>query len=236
MMRNTILHSRWSRALLFALCFSAILAIAQSYPPPYPRKNAKSVLSNDRVDAWEVTWPKGEQTPLHEHRYPQLSVTLLGGSVQVTKLGQTPTVNVSQLGSVLFTPKGTIHVEEGLNDAPQRKIMLEIKPSTEPPVHPMNGIQGAFPREGAVKLFENDVVIAWDYTWKTGQTAPRHVDNYDSVTVFLGDGTIRSVSDQGGSKEATRKFGEVVYTARGMNAHTEEAVNGPLRAVIVQMK
>jgi quercetin dioxygenase-like cupin family protein len=221
--------------LALALCFVTAVAIAQNYPNAYPRPTAKAVLSNDRVNVWEVTWPKGQATAVHIHPFDQLSITLYGGTVRITKLGEKPYENVSKLGSVLFTPKGTIHQEEGLNDVPQHKIMLEIKPSTAPPMR-VNGVRGAFPREGAVKLLEKDDLIAWDYTWEPGQVVPRHIDDLASVTVFLEDGTIRTVSDKGGTKETPRTFGEVLYSPQSTNAYTEEAVKAPLHAVIVQLK
>jgi quercetin dioxygenase-like cupin family protein len=235
-MRNSVPQIRWGRVLSVALCLTTAMALAQSYPPPYPRKNAKRVLSNDRVDAWDVTWPKGEATPLHEHQLDQLSVTLVGGSVRITKLGRAPVVDVSKVGSLYFTPKGTVHTEEGVSDVPQHKIMLEIKLFVAPPIRPMNGVQGAFPQEGAVQLWENDDLTAWDFTWKPGQVVPRHINDFDSVTVFLEGGTIRSVFDKGGAKEATRSFGEVVYSEHSMDVRTEQAVRGSPRAIIIQLR
>lgn len=166
---------------------------------------------------------------MHEHPFDQLSVTLVGGTVRVTRLGKDPVVHQSQLGSVAFTPKGTIHMEEGLSDIPQRKIMLELKPSP-----PMDGVPYA--REGAVKLLENDRLIAWDFTWKPGQTVPRHQDQLDSVTVFVEAGIIRYVTDQGGSRAIARSAGDVVYTPHRQGPHTEQAVRGSPRAVIVELK
>jgi hypothetical protein len=49
---------------------------------------------------------------MHEHPFDQFSVTLVGGTVRVTRFGKDPVVNQSQLGTVAFTPKGTIHMEE----------------------------------------------------------------------------------------------------------------------------
>lgn len=233
--RATVFHARWTCVLPFAFCFSAATARPQSYPNPYPRQNAGSVLTNDRVNIWQVTWPKGQPTAMHEHPFDQLSVTLTGGIVRVTRLGSDPIVNQSKVGSVAFTPKGTIHVEEGLSDFPQRKIMLELKPSPSPPMIAMDGVPPAFPREGAVKLLENDRVIAWDFTWKPGRTVARQ-DRLDSVTVFLEGGTIRYLADQGGARDTVRSAGEVVYSSHSQAAHTEEAIHESPRAVIVELK
>jgi quercetin dioxygenase-like cupin family protein len=208
-----------------ALCFTVAILLAQTYPPPYPRENANKVLANDRVIVWDVTWPKGQPTAMHEHGLDQLSVTLRGGTVRVSKLGGPVTVNESTVGSVAFTPHGTSHMEEGLSDVPQHKIMLELKPSTAP----FSG--NAVPREGAVKVLENDRVVVWDFTWKPGQKVPRPADGFDSVTVFLEGGTIRS-----GTEDAKRNAGDVFYSTRRADAHTEEAVEGTPRAVIVELK
>jgi quercetin dioxygenase-like cupin family protein len=154
---------------LSAFCFIVITALAQNYPAPYPRANAKQVLANDRVIVWDVTWPKGQPTAMHEHPFDQLSVTLRGGSVRVSKQGGPVTVNQSTIGFVAFTPKGTVHMEEGLSDVPQHKIMLELKPSTAQPIDKREW-------EGAVKLLENGRVIVWtspgsrDKRWRAAQT------------------------------------------------------------------
>ena len=222
--------------LLTALCLWAAASQAQSYPPPFPRVAAKKLLENDRVVVWDVTWPKGHPTALHQHRFDQLSVTLAGGTVKVTRLGQTAVVNKSELGSVTLTAKGTVHVEEGLSDVAQRKIMVELKPSASASVNAGAGVAGAFPREGAVKVMENDRAIVWDYTWKPGQPARRHAHYLDSVTVFLEGGTIRTAGDRGAAQDTVRSAGEAVYSSASADAHTEEALRGSPRAVIIEIK
>ena len=220
-MKDAKLQNPRLAALWFALCATLL---AQTHPPPYPRENARKVLANDRVIIWDVTWPKGQPTAMHEHLLDQLSVTLRGGTVRVSKLGGPVTVNQSTIGSVAFTPHGTIHMEEGLSDVPQHKIMLELKPSTSPSMT-------AVPREGAVKLLENDRVIVWDFIWKPGQKVPRHADSFDSVTVFLEGGVLRS-----GTEEIQRSAGQVIYSSRRADPHSEEAAEATLRAVIVELK
>ena len=135
-------------------------------------------------------------------------------------------MNTSKPGSVVFTPNGTVHMEEGLSDVPQRKIMLQLKSSSSV----AGSAPGAAPLDGAVKLLENARVIAWDFTWKPGQKTIRHEDNLDSVIVFLEGGTIRS-----GSKDTTRSPGEVVYVPHSSDPHFEEAVRGSPHALIVKL-
>ena len=59
-----------------------------------------TALENERVAVWDVVWPKGQPSPIHEHRYAQISVTLVGGSVRVTRLDGSSTVNQSEMGSL----------------------------------------------------------------------------------------------------------------------------------------
>ena len=224
-----------AKLLILAFCVCSGNSPAQSYPPPFPREAALELFENDRVAVWDVTWPKAQPTEMHQHPVDELSVTLVGGTVRVTRLGGTPVVNDSKPGSVVLTPQGTIHREEGLSDVPQRKIMLQLKPSGPLSERTISGVP-AFPREGAVKLLENARVIAWDYTWKPAQKTPLHADHVDSVIVFLDGGTIRSVTNRGESKDTTRNANEVVYFPRNDVSHNEEAVQGSPRAVIVELK
>lgn len=166
---------------------------------------------------------------MHEHPYDQLSVTLAGGQVKVTRPSGTARVNNSVLGSVAFTPKGTVHIEEGLSDVPQRKIMLELKPSGSP--SDAESDSAGFIRDGAIKLLENDRVVAWDFTWKAGQMVKLPVTHLDSVLVFVQPGIIRA-----GTKDISRSAGEIVFTPRNGKSETEEAVQASPRAVIVELK
>jgi quercetin dioxygenase-like cupin family protein len=221
-------------AIAAILCICAAHAAPQEYPTPYPRPNATPVLQNDRVNAWEVYWPKGQPTPMHEHTIDQLSITLSGGTVRVTTPAGKVTDGHSNIGMVVFTPHGTVHQEEGTSDVPQHKIMLEIKPA--PPSSPSDTV--FFPPAGATKSLENDRLIAWDYAWKTGEKNPIQMD-FDSVTVFLVGGTMRYWNSQGDMVNVVRKPGDVVYTARGSGMPSDqawEAVDGSPRAIIVQLK
>lgn len=224
-------------AAVFALALLSIcasLTAQQSYPPPYPRKNAKLVLQNERVNAWEVYWPKGEPTPMHEHTIDQLSITLNGGSVRVTTREGKVNEGHSHLGMVVFTPHGTVHQEEGTSDMPQHKIMLEIKPSPASSSPDADAGRG-FPPEGAVKALENDRLIAWDYTWNPRENVSMS-ENFDSVTVFLVGGTIRTSRAGAPVTEIERKPGDVLYQPRDEGTQVEEVVNGSPRAIIVQLK
>jgi len=221
----------WSVTILL---FAAV-AQAQSYPPPFPRDGAKKVFENERVAVWDVVWPKGQPSPVHEHRYDQVSVTLVGGAVRVTRLDGSFTVNQSELGSVTLTTKGTVHREEGSSDTPQHKIMIEMKtPGTSVPTK--NGVPDAFPREGAVKVMENDRVIAWDYTWKGGPPSPPSAYYHDTVTVFVEGGTLAAQAGGRNTVETVRAAGQAIYTPASAESHREQVVRGTPRAVVLELK
>ena len=220
------------RAMAIVLCLAVLTAMAQSYPPAFPRKNAKEILQNNRVNVWDVLWPKNQPTAVHEHPFDLFSVTLRGGTVRATRPGRPPEKGeASTFGSVELTPKGTLHWEEGLSDIAQHKIMIELKP------HPTaDDVQGVLPAEGAAKVFENGRLVAWDLTWKPQETVSYHAEKFASVTVFLDGGTIRSVTGEGRPKDTVWRQGEVFYSADGIDEHTEQAVSGSPRAVIVELK
>lgn len=212
---------------LTVLLFVAV-AQAQTYPPAFPRDGAKKLFENDRVAVWDVVWPKGQPSPLHEHRYDQVSVTLVGAMVRVTKLDGTSTVNQSAPGSVTFTAKGTVHREEGLTDPPQHKIMVEMKGAAAPAAPKKDGAPTFF-REGAIKLMENERVIAWDYTWKAGRVAAPHANEHDTVSVFLEGGALSI-------RGALRTAGQAIYMPASTDAAAEQVVRGTPHAVILELK
>ena len=206
-------------------------AFAQTYPPAYPRPNATKIIDNNRINGWDVYWIKNQPTPLHKHILDQFSITVRGGLLRVSPAGGPwGEAHMSKIGSVNFVPAGTTHMEEGLSDIPQHKIMLEVKPSPPNP-----DVHGTSPSEGAVKVFENARLIAWDLTWRQGQEISRPQENLDSVTVFLDGGTIRSTGN-GAPMNIARKSGDAIYTEHGMPAHTEKALTGAPRAIIVELK
>lgn len=224
------------RSIAFLLF--VVASQAQNYPPPFPRDGARKLIENDRLVVWDVVWQKGRPSPMHEHRFDQISVTLVGGTVRITRLDGSSTVNQSELGSVTLTARGTVHSEEGVSDIAQHKIMVELKSSATQALPSTNDAPGAPPIEGAVKQTENDRVVAWDYAWKPGQQIARNAEAHDCVWIFLEGGTIRSTTTAASGKftAATRQAGQAVYAPATREAYTEEAVEGTPRAIILEIK
>src|SRR5215831_8211750 len=107
------LRSQAKRALPVVLCMCGTALFSQSYPPPFPRKDATELMDNERVEVWDVLWPKGQPSPMHLHQYDQISITLGPGLVKVTRPDGTASTGKSEFGSLGFVRKGTVHAEEG---------------------------------------------------------------------------------------------------------------------------
>ena len=49
-----------------------VTSMAQELPPPFPRTNATKLFENDRINVWDIVWPRGQPTALHRHIYDQV--------------------------------------------------------------------------------------------------------------------------------------------------------------------
>jgi quercetin dioxygenase-like cupin family protein len=102
--------------------------------------------------------------------------------------------------------------------------------------HSLHQYPSPFPRQGAVKVLENDRVVVWDVTWPKGYRAPLHEHYRDSVIVTLTGGTIRKFPLHGGSSVVAYKDGSVVFAPRG-TIHSEEGISDvPRHAIVIQLK
>jgi hypothetical protein len=231
-MNRTILKT----GVLFALASVALIASlkAQGFPPGFPREGSRKVLENSRVVIWDATWPKGKATALHEHPVDYLSVTLVEGTVKLTQRDGTSSVATAQFGGVRFNRNGVIHAEEGVSDQERRAIMVELKTVPRPAEAVVT--RSGFPRNGATKGLENERVAVWDVTWILGQQIPRRQQGRDAVVVFVKGGVIRQSPDGAAATDTRRSIGDVLYVSAGTDVPSEEATQGPPRAVFIELK
>jgi quercetin dioxygenase-like cupin family protein len=224
--------------VLTSLLLYSVPMFAQGYEPSFPRDEAKKVQESDRFVIWDVTWCKGASIGLREHKLDQVSVTLTGGAVKVTRPDGTWNIEQERTGSVRFVPKGTVDSEEGISVEPIRTIVFQLKDLTPEKWATTEGIPGQFPRVGTVKLFETDRVIVWDETWKPGERIALHFHYSQAAAVFLEGGTIRTISDQGVPQSLlSRKPGDVINITAPLKApHAEEGVDGSPRAIWIEFK
>ncbi|MGH8180743.1 MAG: hypothetical protein ACRETR_07170 [Steroidobacteraceae bacterium] len=102
--------------------------------------------------------------------------------------------------------------------------------------HSLHHYPPAFPRQGAVKVLENDRVVVWDVTWPKGYRAPMHEHYRDSVIVTLAGGTIRTVPLHGAGSTGTYQAGSVTFAAKG-TIHSEQGLSDrPRHAIVIQLQ
>lgn len=228
-MRRTV-----SAVLLVALC-AAALAAQENLPPPFPRTNATKLLETDRINVWDIVWPKGQPTALHRHVYDQVGTYYARGGRLITATDGTERRGMTEVGSLSTTRKGTTHVEEGTTDPPLRAVFIELKQDAPSGAGPASVGPPAFPRDGATQVLDDERVTAWDYTWVAGGQALRYRAPLDTVIVWLGGGTLRVTSGSGSTASVEVKAGAMRYLTRGAD-ETLEIVSGSPRTLFFQLK
>ena len=119
--------------------------------------------------------------------------------------------------------------------AKERSIIIEL---LAPPVGALpntTGLPDAFDRPGIEKLFDNDRVTIYRYTWVPNKKTPRHFHANDVVVVHLADGVLASTTPDGKTTMNPNTFGLTKFNPRG-RIHEEELVKGKASAVIVELK
>jgi hypothetical protein len=138
-------------------------------------------------------------------------------------------VVVSLSGHAAFVSKGAMPKIAG------RSFVIDLKDHPVAPIPNASGYPLGFPRPGSKKLFENERVIVWDYTWKPGVATPMHFHDKDVVVIFLEDGDLTSTTPDGQSVVSSYTAPTVKFNPRG-RTHTETLVKGKQRAIITELK
>ncbi len=118
---------------------------------------------------------------------------------------------------------------------PSKAIVITLKDKVVAPIANTSGFPNAFPRPNNIKVYEDNRIIVWDYTWTPGVPTPMHFHDKDVVVIYLGNGSLRSTTLDG--KIVTNKWkpGDTVFNLRD-RVHTETLVDGTLRAIITELK
>jgi hypothetical protein len=138
-------------------------------------------------------------------------------------------VVVSISGNATFISKGTTPKISG------RSIVIDLKDHPATTYKNTTSYQLAFPRPGSKKIFENDRVIVWDYTWTPNVATPMHFHDKDVVAIFLEDGDLKSTTSDGQSTVTSYKPVTVKFNLGG-RTHTETLVRGTQHAIITELK
>jgi len=139
-------------------------------------------------------------------------------------------VAVSLKGTAVFGRKGEVPGEEGA-----RSIIIALKEHPETPIVNNSGYPNAYPREGIVKLLENDRVIVWHYRWTEGKPTVMHFHNTDVVVVYQEDTPLESITPDGKRILNEYKFADTRFN-RGNRVHSELLVAKSGSAIITEIK
>jgi hypothetical protein len=139
-------------------------------------------------------------------------------------------VAVSLEGTVAFGHKGDVPGVAG-----ERTVVIALKDHPEAPIANNSGYPNAYPREGIIKLFENDRVIVWNYQWTPDKPTVMHFHNTDVVVVYEEDTPLKSITLDGKSILNEYKFADVRFN-RGNRIHSEVLVGKSGSAVITEIK
>jgi hypothetical protein len=94
----------------------------------------------------------------------------------------------------------------------------------------------AYPREGAVKLFDNDKVQVWNIAWLKAHPSPMHRHIYDLIGIYYEPGDRTIIAVDGSKRPVSTKAGDVAFQKMGITHIEEGTSDAPLRSVFVEMK
>jgi ketosteroid isomerase-like protein/quercetin dioxygenase-like cupin family protein len=192
-----------------------IAAQSPWYPPPFPRVGATKLFDNDRVQVWNVSWPKGAPTPLHRHPYDMTGLYYAPGDRLITAVDGTKRAVTTRAGGIVWQLKGVTHVEEGTSDVPLRAVMIELKQEAYPAkTDAPAGAAPAFSGTSAKSRLDNARVAVWDYT----RTSSPHRHTRDAVVVWLEGQTAHAI-----------------FTPSG-TVHNDEAIGAASKATVFELK
>lgn len=218
------------------LVTAATVVAQQDLPPPFPRTNATKLLENDRINVWDISWPRGQPTVLHRHVYDQVGTYYQRGGRVITTPDGEKRGAITEVGSLSTTRKGTTHIEEGNTDPPLRAVFIELKREQPSGLTPADVGAAAFPREGARQVLDDDRVTAWDCaSWAPGPGALTFRAARETVIVWLGDGSLRITRRAGSATTMPVTSGTMRHLDRG-SAEVLEMTSGSPRTLFFELK
>jgi len=93
-----------------------------------------------------------------------------------------------------------------------------------------------YPREGAVKILDNDRVQVWNIAWLKGKPSALHRHIYDLAGVYYEPGDRSIISPAGEKRAVSTPAWNVTFQRAGLTHIEEGTSDAPLRSVFVEMK
>jgi hypothetical protein len=170
---------RWIAAALLSI----VAQSSATLPPPYPRSGVTKILDNDRVQVWNIAWPKGEPTALHRHLYDLVGPYYERGDRVITSPEGVKRSVSTPAFDIAFQRAGLTHIEEGVSDAPLRAVFVEMKVAG--PYSPGAVESGPPPIAAglATQKLDNDRTTVWEFV--SPPAAAPHTHSRDTVVITI---------------------------------------------------
>jgi DNA repair exonuclease SbcCD nuclease subunit len=224
-MKKALAILKWQLVIIL----TALPVIAQVDATP-----TAPVIDNERVKVWDITLIPGKPRLMQRHESAVVTMFLVGGKIRSTKENGETTVSERKFGEAVYDALGTEHTEEVISGSPARLIVAELKGPPEPLYANKSGYPPAFPRPGSLKVFENERVVIWNYSWTPNVPTPMHFHDKDVVVVYRYDGSLKSATPDGKSVVNDYKSGSIWFN-RGDRVHFEELVKGQQSAIVMDL-
>jgi hypothetical protein len=95
-------------------------------PAPFPRDDAKQILDDERVTAWDYTWLSGSQRLRYRPARETVIVWLGAGKLRVRQRGRDATVSDVNPGTMHHLTRGSNETLEIVSGSP-RAILFQLK-------------------------------------------------------------------------------------------------------------
>lgn len=211
-----------SRTALAMLALPAVTLTALADAPA-------PVIDNGRVTVRNVMLSKGEPGVTITHAGDYVVLYINGGRIRGAD-GKT----MDHAASSAMAGHGGATSDTAL-DGDAHEVVVELKDTPSNTVPNTTGLPPGFPREGARKVFENDKVRVWNYTWLPGKPTPMHFHNTEIVVVYLGNGDIAATAPDGEKTVTHHNPGDIVFNLAN-RSHSEELVRGEMSGVMLELK
>lgn len=210
---------------LGAMLFIAIAGNAAAAP----------LIENERVTVWDINLAPGESSPATPHDLDAVVLVVEGGSIRTRDGAGHSKLSERHFGEGRFVPRGTNEVDTLIGGGSAHEVLIALKNLPSPPPASSPKYPDAFPRVGAVKLFENRRVILWNYSWVPGSPTPMHLHSKDFVVAFRYNSSQIIVEPGGASHVNHINAGDVIYLEHGLT-HSEGTLSERQSAVYMELK
>ena len=217
-----------------AACAAALSAQtpAKKYPDPHVAGPDiyRTVLENESIRVYEVTFKPGARIAAHSHP-DHVAYIVSGGTLRVTQPGQTPQIFQLKTGEAAFLPAQSHDAENtGATEVKLATVELRKSGAAAP--------AGTQPNQAGPKIyrsvFENDRVRVFEVTFEKGTMIPSHTHPDHAVYVLEG-GKIRITMPGQAPQDLDLKAGEAAFLPA--QSHTAQNLgNSRVRLIVYELK